>query len=70
MATPQGSLADDVEVTAAVATGGTSTMQLAPANTGEAIPVTVTIAFPFAEEDGEAEVLDLGSLTLDLVQNP
>lgn len=68
VASPTGELADNVQVTAAVGGGGND-VQLSPADSGEPIPVTVTISFPFAATDGETESLDLSSLTLDLVQN-
>lgn len=70
-----GTLVDDVTITAEVNDSGAATMQLTPADTTD-IPVTVTVAMPFdlggdgvAGDAGEDELLDLTSLTLDLVQN-
>lgn len=75
IASATGTLVDDVAVTAEVNDSGSATMQLTPAST-TAIPVTVTVTMPFdlggdgvAGDAGEDEVLDLTSLTLDLVQN-
>lgn len=72
----------DVSVQATL-DGSTGPMALTAAESGVAVPVTVTISMPFDEGgddvegpgdgdagDGEQETLDLTSLTLSLVQTP
>ncbi|WP_051204175.1 alternate-type signal peptide domain-containing protein [Nocardioides sp. CF8] len=64
-----GTLADDVTVVAQFDGSATAVREITEANDDTAIPITVTVTMPFTNTLGEDEVLNLSSLTVDLVQN-